>query len=168
MNIYFIKLKQTCWLSLNVCCMGGVCVKFITKIRLKPRMRSLSIFLICSGGGGYLCYWWSQRVDKTDGLMNDCYHCVLCKLSETVLRKLCSVRLLWYAWSTGFITAYHHIKTLILFADQENIPARVGVPGAVREERYSLRWTIGLLLVRATSSNSPFATNLAHAHMSRS
>jgi hypothetical protein len=38
-----------------------------------------------------------------------------------------------------FITTYHHIKTLVLFTDQENIHARVGVPGAAREERYSLR-----------------------------
>jgi len=58
--------------------------------------------------------------------------------------------------------------TLVLFTDQENIPARVGVPGAVREERYSLRGTTGLLLLRATSRNSPFATKLAHAHMSQS
>jgi hypothetical protein len=65
-------------------------------------------------------------------------------------------------------TTYHHIKTLVLFTDKENIPVRVGVPDAVREKRYSLRWTTGLLLIRATSSNWSFATNLAHAHMSPS
>jgi hypothetical protein len=36
MNIYCIKLKQTCCVSVSVCCTGGVYVKFITKIRLKP------------------------------------------------------------------------------------------------------------------------------------
>jgi len=36
-------------------------------------------------------------------------------------------------------TTYHRIKTLVLFTDRENITVRVGVPGAVREKRYSLR-----------------------------